>query len=179
MNEGTNGKNALSLSIGDAFDRDPLRKQTFHIAVEMPDGSMQIISTRPEEGPIELLRLEVSKNQVVGFKDCQTVILDAVTGVVVEKFDSYKPEPQSPDEPITPHNAEIRDRWISKMFLWLLPPELLESEDTPENQAKIKSCLDEQGVSMAVSPGQTQVIFFRRDPETMLDSELASWAAFQ
>jgi hypothetical protein len=164
--------NGGRLAIQHQFNPDPLRKQTFHVAVAMDDGSLQIISTKPVEEPIEMLRLDVSKNQVVGFKDRDTVILDAVTGVVVEKFDSYKPEPQSPDEPITPHNAEIRDRWIGRMFQWLLPPELLEADDTPENQAKIKAHLDSLHVEMAISPGGTQVVFFRGG------ASLAEWCAF-
>lgn len=181
MNEpnGSDGHNALRMAITPEFDRDPLRKPTYHIAVQLPTGEFQILSKKPVEEPIELLRMDVEKNQVVGFKDCETVILDAVTGVVVEKFESYKPEPQGADEPITPHNAEIRDRWIAKMFNWLLPKELLELEDSPENQAKIQAFLSEQGVSMAISPGGTNCIFFRQNPDTHLDEELSSWCAFR
>lgn len=175
---GTNGHKALRMTIESGFDSDPLRKPSYHVAVEMPDGSFQNISKIPVQEPIEMLRLDVEKNQLVGFKDRDTIILDAHTGEIVERFNSYRPEPQSPNEPITPHNEAIRDRWIGRMFAWLLPKELLEAEDNPENQAKIKACLDEQGISMSVSPGGTQVIFFRKDPGTQMDGVLTAWQAF-
>lgn len=175
MNEpnGSNGHNALRMAITPEFDRDPLRPKRYHVIVQLADGSFQNLSKTPVQEPIELLRLDVNKNHVVGIQDRDMLITDADTGEIVEKFEGYMPEPQDASEPITPHNAEVRDRWISKMFLWLLPPELLEVDDTTENQEKIREHLTSMGVEMSISPGGTQVVFLRDG------GVLAIWKAFR
>lgn len=168
---GTNGHSSLRLSIQPETP-EFLKKKRYHVVVQTSSGFQNLTQT-PVEDPIELLRMEVNKNHVVGFSDVEALIVDAETAEVIEKFESYAPEPQGADEPITPHNAEIRDRWIGNMFKWLLPSELLALDDTPESQAKVLEFLTSIGVTFSQSPGGTQVVFMRDG------TVLAGWRAWR
>lgn len=168
---GTNG-HPLRLSIKPETP-EFLKKKRYHVVVEVEGGGFQNLSKMSLDEPLELLKMEVHQNHTVGIHDKEMAIVDAETGEVVARYESYRPEPQGPDEPITPHNAEIRDRWISGMFQWLLPAEMFAVEDDAENQAKIKAKLTEMNVEFAVSPGGTMVIFYRNG------EPMAAWKAYR
>lgn len=159
--EQTNGNgNQLSMKINPGFDRDPLRPKTFKVLVEVEPGQFQIIGTTGES--IEMLRLNVEMNHACGFRDKTCVIVDD-DSQVVGRFDSYVPEIQPEDRPITKHNLRIRSRWIAAMIKWLLPVGILDLEDTPENADLVRDALKEKNVEISISPSGTKCIIFRDD----------------
>lgn len=124
------------MRIEPGFDKDPLAKPQHQVVSSLDGVHFTIIGT--VDDPIELLRIEVEKNQLVGMKDCDVLIVNQKSGAVEERFDSYRTPPRNPDEPPTLEWLEIRDRWMDRVFKFLLPTRLYETRGDQKTQRVIR-----------------------------------------
>jgi hypothetical protein len=166
-NSHSTGEKPHSFKIDRGFNADVLRKKIHRVLVETEPGKWQILGDTSST-PIELLKLEVARDQAIGLQKHNVMIVDE-TNTAVAAFHNYVPKPQLSGDPISEENAAIRDKWILAMIRWLLPHELQDAVDDPVSRAKIKSHLDHCGVDIAMRPDGCAVIVFRER------KELASW----
>lgn len=159
------------LAIDPGYDKDPLAKPQHQILVETAPGQHTILGTTDQ--PVELLRIETAGRHACTMQSENMLIMDKKSGLILERFENYRPEPQDPNEPITDGNAFIRDRWVGSIIKWVISGTFWDAEDNEDTQAKVKAELDAQGIEISISPGGCQVLITRRG-ET-----LAAWSATQ
>lgn len=161
-----NGNLHQSLRVGNK-ERDPLAPMRYRVMIKEGDGYAM---AEDSHEPIELLRLKIAAKHAIAWQSENVLIIDE-DDKIVHGYSDYKPEVwQEPDEPISPSNAAIRDRWILNIIQFLLPFSLAQKIGDPDAQDEIKNMLTQMNIEIAVSPTGCGVLMSR------VGTNFAAWA---